>query len=220
MEFSSEILPNSWLWIGHFIYALLLGAALWRLSWHHLFDSYDSHIFFASWILLWLVWRQGGGITEGMEFHLLMVTSVTLMFGWQYALITVSMAQLGLSIEGKTEWFAYSINVLCNGAIPIFITYGLYRLKYILMPRHFIIYIYIAAFFGGALSMLASRLTGMGLLLLSGTYTWLSLGNEPLFIMAMLFPEAFLNGLVMTVLVAYRPEWVSSFSDNKYLNNK
>lgn len=220
MSFSPEILPNSWLWIGHFIYFLLLGLALSRLPWHHLFDSHDSHIFFASWIILWLVWRQGGGITEGMEFHLLMVTTVTLMFGWQYALITVSMAQLGLTLEGRAEWMAYSVNVLCNGVIPIFITYGLYRLKYILMPRHFIVYIYIAAFFGGALSMLISRLAGMGLLLLSGTYTLLSLGNEPLFIIVMLFPEAFLNGLIMTVLVVYRPEWVSSFNDDKYLKGK
>ncbi len=220
MSFSAQLLPNSWLWIGHFIYAVLMTLALWRLPWHHLFNSHDSHIFFASWVILWLVWRQGGGITDGMEFHLLMVTSVTLMFGWQYALITVSMAQLGLSLEGRTEWAAYSVNVLCNGAIPILITYILYRLKYILMPRHFIIYIYIAAFFGGALSMLISRLTGMSLLLLSGTYTLQGLGNEPLFIIVMLFPEAFLNGLVMTVFVVYKPEWVSSFNDDKYLKGK
>jgi uncharacterized membrane protein len=36
----------------------------------------------------------------------------------------------------------------------------------------------------------------------------------------MSMPEAFLNGWVMTVLVAYRPNWVYSFSDELYLKGK
>ncbi|MEN9460235.1 MAG: hypothetical protein RIS84_255, partial [Pseudomonadota bacterium] len=51
-------------------------------------------------------------------------------------------------------------------------------------------------------------------------YQWQDLGEQPMFIIVMLFPEAFLNGMVMTILVVFRPEWVSSFSDKHYLKGK
>jgi uncharacterized membrane protein len=155
-----------------------------------------------------------------MEFHLLLVTSVTLMFGWQFAVLAVSIAQLCLTFEGVGNWMNYSLNLWVNGMIPIAITFGLFRILSLSLPKHFFIYIYGSAFFGGALSMAISRLVGMAILLLSDTYTWMQLKDESAFIFIMLFPEAFINGLIMTVLVAYRPMWVSSFSDQYYLKGK
>jgi uncharacterized membrane protein len=36
----------------------------------------------------------------------------------------------------------------------------------------------------------------------------------------MFFPEAFVNGFVMSVMVGFRPEWVCSFRDEEYLVGK
>ena len=36
----------------------------------------------------------------------------------------------------------------------------------------------------------------------------------------MFLPEAFLNGWIITILVLYKPTWVSSFSDRHYLEGK
>ena len=36
----------------------------------------------------------------------------------------------------------------------------------------------------------------------------------------MFFPEAVLNGWVMSVLVGFKPEWVRSFRDEEYLDGK
>jgi uncharacterized membrane protein len=33
-------------------------------------------------------------------------------------------------------------------------------------------------------------------------------------------PEAFINGFIMTVLVLYRVDWVSTFTDEQYLKGK
>jgi uncharacterized membrane protein len=74
-------LPFEWLLGVHLLYAILLAFALLSAPWHHLKCSADAHVFFAASMILWLVWRGGVGITGGMEFHLLLVTSVTLMFG-------------------------------------------------------------------------------------------------------------------------------------------
>jgi len=220
MNFASELFPSYWLPITHILYAIMLGIALWRAPWHHLKRPKDANIFFASCLILWLVWKISGGVTPALEFHLLMITTVTLMFGWQFAIISASIAQLGLSIGGDAHWATYSLNVLINGVIPVWVTFFVFQLVYIWLPRHFFIYVYGIAFFGGALAMLFSRLAGLGLLLMSGSYNFMTLGDEPLFVILLLFPEAFVNGLLITALIVYHPEWVSSFSDKHYLKGK
>ena len=220
MNLAAANLSFEWLFVAHLLYAVILLFSLISAPWYHLKRADDANIFFAASVLLWLAWRTGGGITGGMEFHLLLVTSITLMFGWQFAVLAVSIAQFCLTIEGVGNWMSYSLNLWVNGIIPIAVTFGLFRILYISLPKHFFIYIYGSAFFGGALSMAISRLVGMAILLLSDTYTWMQLKDESAFIFIMLFPEAFINGLIMTVLVAYRPTWVSSFSDQYYLKGK
>ena len=220
MNLAAANLSFEWLFVAHLLYAVILLFSLISAPWYHLKRADDANIFFAASVLLWLAWRTGGGITGGMEFHLLLVTSITLMFGWQFAVLAVSIAQFCLTIEGVGNWMSYSLNLWVNGIIPIAVTFGLFRILYISLPKHFFIYIYGSAFFGGALSMAISRLVGMAILLLSDTYTWMQLKDESAFIFIMLFPEAFINGLIMTVLVAYRPMWVSSFSDQYYLKGK
>ncbi len=220
MNLSAAHLPFEWLLIAHLLYAAVLLFSMISAPWYHLKQSEDAHVFFAASILLWLAWRTGVGITGGMEFHLLLATSVTLMFGWQFAVFATSLAQLCLTLEGTGDWLGYSLNLWVNGMIPIAVTFGLFKILYISLPKHFFIYIYGSAFFGGALSMAISRSVGMAILLLSGAYTWLQLQDQSVFIFIMLFPEAFINGLIMTVLVAYRPTWVSSFSDQHYLKGK
>ena len=221
MNLAAELLPSTWLWIGHFVYMLILLWALWEAPWHHLENSNDTHVLLASCVILGLVWHQDiAGMTPGMEFHLLLATTITLMFGWQFAILAISLVQLGLTMEGQADWASYSLNMLCNGVIPVGVTYVVYWLTYLWLPKHFFIYIYVTAFAGSALAMLASRLSGLGILLTSQAYNLRELGDEPMFIIVMLFPEAFINGLLMSVLVAYRPQWVSSFSDKHYLHGK
>jgi uncharacterized membrane protein len=220
MNFTVEILPSYYIWLSFILYVPLLILAIWKAPWYHLKNTEDTHVLFASCMILWLIWHNSAGITPGMEFHLLLVTTITLMFGWAFAILAVSLVQLGLTIEAIAQWSTYAINLWCNGFIPIGVTYVVYWLSYRYLPRHFFVYIFITVFAGGALAMLASRLVGLAILLTSGSYVLSDLGDEPWFIIIMLFPEAFINGLVMTLLIVYYPQWVSSFSDKQYLYGK
>lgn len=220
MNFPLVLIPPTALWVGHLLYLFILGLAIQKAPWYHWKEAKDTHVLLGSWVFLWLIWHIRAGITPGMEFHLLLVTTLTLMFGWPFAILGTSVAQLGLTLEGQAEWATFSLNILCNGIIPIGVTYGIYWLVYWWLPKHFFVYIYVTAFAGSALALLASRFIGMGILLMSGHYDPNQLGEESWFIVVMLFPEAFINGLLMTVLVVYRPQWVSSFSDQRYLHDK
>lgn len=220
MNFTADIIADGWLLAGNLVYALSLILALIKAPWYRLKNSADANILFASCIVLWLFWRASAGVTPGMEYHLLMAATVTLMFGWAFAFVAVSVAQLILTLEGQTAWLGYGLNVLCNGIIPILLIHYLYRLVYQTLPKNFFIYIFVVAFAGGALTMLISRLVGLTLLVSSGAYSMPELGDDPWFMIVMLFPEGFLNGMLMTILVIYKPEWVSSFDDRDYLYNK
>ena len=52
----------------------------------------------------------------------------------------------------------------------------------------------------------------------SGTYSWHTISADYLSVWPLLlFPEALLNGMTMTLLAVYRPYWVNTFFDREYL---
>jgi len=59
------------------------------------------------------------------------------------------------------------------------------------------------------------------LLMVAGVYTWDYLAAEYLpYFLLLGFSEAWLSGMVMTLFVVYRPNWVGTFDDASYLANK
>lgn len=201
--------------------AALLHAA-WRADWRRLAIEEDGQVLFAACVLLWLVWRLRTSIPgyEAMDFHLLMVTTVTLMFGRYFALLVVLVAEGVFLVDAQGSWTHLPFDIIAKGLVPVLVTVLVYRLCVRYLPRHFFIYIYLGAFLGGALSILLSRLVSSGLLLYKQEYTLDQLADYFSLLPIMMFAEAFMNGAIMTLLVVYRPEWVSSFDDRKYLHNK
>ena len=57
--------------------------------------------------------------------------------------------------------------------------------------------------------------------LLNGDYNWPLLQDNYLILTTlMLFPEGMLNGMTMTLLIIYKPQWVYTFHDKYYLQDK
>lgn len=224
MSLPAAILPGPLQWLAHAIFALVLLQSLRRAPWDYLRNREDSNILFASAVLLWLFWQLRAALpaNPGLEFHLLMATTVTLMFGWAFAFLVVCAAQLLATIQGHAEWTAFTANALCNGAVPIATTVLIYYATRRWLPRHFFIYIFICCFLAGALAMLASRITGMAALLTSPHYSVseLEAGGYLAMLPITMFAEAFINGAVMTMLVVFKPHWVGSFRDQHYLKGK
>lgn len=224
MNLPAGAIPTLVQWVFHAAFALLLVQSLRHAPWDYLKNREDNNILFAATILLWLIWQLRSNIpgTRALEFHLLMATTVTLMFGWAFAFLAVCVAQILVTVQGTAEWSSYTAIVICNGAIPIGVTLGVYQLARRFLPRHFFVYIFVCCFLAGALSMLASRAAGMAVLLAGPDYTLFQLQANGYFIMLIItmFPEAFINGAVMTMLVVFRPHWVGSFRDQHYLQGK
>ena len=59
------------------------------------------------------------------------------------------------------------------------------------------------------------------MLLLAGAYTLPQLSDSLLlFLPLMFFPEAMLNGWLISIMVGFKPNWVRSFRDEEYLHGK
>ncbi len=86
------------------------------------------------------------------------------------------------------------------------------------MPKHLFVYLFVAAFFNGALTMVVHLLLISGWMYVSGLYLWGYIVDNYLALLPLLlFPEALLNGMAMTLLVVYKPEWVRTFADRDYI---
>ena len=221
MNFAGQIFPTMLNVFGYAGAMVWLVWALWRLPWDRLRENTFTHVYFGACVGAMLLWSMQAGVPPILHFHLLGVTVLTLMFGWRLAAVAVTLILLGATLNGQGSWQSFGVNLLAMGALPIALSSALLHLAQRRLPHNFFIYIYINAFLAAGMSILATSVLGVGLLWLTGTQTlaWLGYHYVPYFPL-MVFSEAVLNGMVMTLLVTLRPEWVSSFDDNLYINGK
>jgi uncharacterized membrane protein len=222
MNLMEGILSPIWLYSADAIFIVLMAWALWRAPWFKVVkDGGAQGVFFGCVVILMLLWSLTAGVVEGLKFHLLAMTLVTLMFGPQFAFMAGALALLGVTLNGKSGWETFALNWVLMVLIPVLITHGLYLLSRRWLARHFFVYVLVNGFLAAAASMVVVVLLIALILMLNDVYAWMKIANEFLvFLPMMLAPEAFLNGFVLTILVVNKPQWLASFSDEDYLKGK
>jgi uncharacterized membrane protein len=79
------------------------------------------------------------------------------------------------------------------------------------------VYFFVVAFFGSGLAMAGSGLVASVALVL-GAGQPNALFDEYLpYLLYLAFGEATVTGMLMTLIVVYRPSWVATFDDKRYL---
>ncbi|WP_018717138.1 energy-coupling factor ABC transporter permease [Arhodomonas aquaeolei] len=218
MTIPADLFPASWLWLANALLAALLVAAVRRAPWRLLKRSELQHVFYASALLVALLWQMRAGIAPELQLHLLGMTSLTLMFGWRLAIVAGTLAAALSIVATGGAWPTLGISALLGAALPVAITHALSRVVERVLPAHFFIYVWVNAFLGAMISAGTAYLCLIGLASAAAASA-AALAPDYLPVLPLLmFPEGFINGAVMTMLVAYRPEWVSSFDDERYLN--
>jgi uncharacterized membrane protein len=221
MDIPAGLLPQNVLWAAWVLYSLLLISALLTAPWSKLSDNEASHVYFGAVAVACVLWTLRAGIAPGYNYHLLGVTSLCLMFDWQFALLASSLVLLVTTWKGPAGGEAFALNALIMGALPVLSTRVLLYASQRRLTHNFFVYIFVNAFFAGALGILLCGLAASTVHALAEG----GAGNQTredymLFIPLLMFGEAFLNGMAMTLLVAYRPRWVSTFHDHWYLDGK
>ncbi|MCS6786555.1 MAG: energy-coupling factor ABC transporter permease [Thiobacillaceae bacterium] len=207
------------------VFALALWFALAAGAWWHvrtcrwrmLRDRDNLNVFLGATVAVLALWLIRTGIKPGLSFHLLGATVLTLMFRPAFALLALALVTAALAVWDG-QYLAYPANLLVTGVVPVAVSWAIYRLADRRLPNHLFIYIFVNAFFGAAIAIGAVGLASTGLAAVLGVYGLDYLMREYLpYYLLMAWSEAFVTGMVMTLLVVYRPQWVATFDDRRYL---
>ena len=220
---AAQVLPLPFLLAGWLALGWL--AASWVRSgdWRQLTDPARLNLWLGATVVLLGLWQIRVGVgMSALMFHLYGMAALTLMVGfWRATLSGVLL--LGVdTLLGYGELSMLGFQALLTVALPAWVSWNVYRIADRRLPNHFFVYVLVCGFFGAALAM---ALTALGLrmvLTLSPVYTLDGLFNPdtPYVILLASWAEAFTSGMVITLMAAYRPDWLETFDDARYVQNK
>lgn len=222
MNLVAESLGLATLMGGWIVLLFTLGVAMKTAPWHKVKEDRPAqNVWLAMTLIVFLVWQFSAQVAEGISFHFLLMTMMTLMFGWQFAFFGAILALVGIAFYLPTGWQAIGINALFMALLPIGITSLFVKISERYLEQNFFVYV----FFNGFLA------AGVASVLVLSFGGWLMWVNEvhslavlkqlffP-FIPLMAIPEGFVNGMLMAALIVLKPHWISSFHDRTHISGK
>jgi len=221
MEIDGNLFSAEFLWWLGALYVFVFYLALRLAPWGRLKQTGQLNVFLGAVVALIMLWHLRGQVQPGLSFHLLGVTTITLMFGWSLSLIIASLALLAVTFNVGYGWDGYMVSFLTVALLPITLSQISLVLVRSWLPKHFFIYVLGNGFLTAWLVAYVSGYVSIWLLGYSEAYTLAELETTIMpFFPLMFFPEAIINGWIITILVLFCPSWVYSFSDEQYLQGK
>ena len=222
LHIPAELMPSSVMWLLNALFLSILLYAASKTPFKKFLENVSGqHVFFGAMVMLFLLWGVKAGVSPGLGFHHLGATLFTLMFGWPLAIFGLSIIMLASVLLQHNELISLGANGVLSIIIPVMVSYGVLRLSQKFLPDNFFIYIFIAAFFGAGIAVAASRLASIVLLAVTDAYPLAKLIEESLLYTPMfMFPEMFVTGMLISIFVVYRPDWVVTFDDERYIIGK
>ena len=220
MNFQAEQFSLFWALAGAVLCVPILGQALRRAPWWHLRNPQDLNVLLLTILGVLFIWTQQAGLGNALTLHLLGATLLTLMFGPWFAVLALSLIMLALALFQDASLLALPWQILLLGVLPVSVSYAVFRLSDRRLPNNYFVYVFVCAFFGAALALAVSMGSSTLVHYLSGVYPPDYLVHNFLqYTLLLIFPEAFLTGMLMAIFVAFRPQWVSTFDDRRYLHS-
>ncbi len=207
---------------GWIILLLSLGWALKTAPWHKIEgDKGAQHVLLGVVLIVFLIWQFGASLDNGITFHFLLMTLMTLMFAPQFAIMGMFLALLGLTLQAGLGWLALGVNALIMGLLPIAVTWGMFKLGAKFLEANFFVYVFYNGFLSASVGIVLSLALSTFVLLVNGVYSYETLKQSFIpYIPLMATPEGFVNGMILAALIILKPNWISTFHDSTYINGK
>ncbi|WP_420550763.1 energy-coupling factor ABC transporter permease [Litorivicinus lipolyticus] len=198
------------------VLGLIIGS-LATLNYRRLADSNDALPLGLMGLGLLSLPHLSGGIVEGLAFYPLLSALSALMFGFRFTLLLSATCQAINVGAGLGHWDSFGPSMLVSVALPAAWALGFLAAAQRWWPCNFFVYVWINGFFGAAIGTVLCHLVAVVSLIAFGGYEWTYLSRYFLpFGLMMTFPEGFITGAFLTMLVLYRPDWVYTFRDSVY----
>jgi uncharacterized membrane protein len=210
-------------WLNLVLGAVMLttvAVAAWAAPWPALrAASVRQHVLLGGLLALLLLWLLTLQVIEAVWIHLLGITSLTLIVGWRFTVLGGTLVLfVYLWLQGQASGaapLAWLFTVLVPATITRLLVFLLRRYGF----RNLFVYMLGAGFGGGLLSVLVIALLALPTFWLIGQPDWVDRALENwMFVMLLMFPEGFINGMLVTAFTVFYPEVVKTFDDAWYLN--
>lgn len=218
MGLTDNLFPAWLLLVTAVLFAGILVRAVRQTDWQWLRSEQRlHHCLFGAAVVLGFLWQLRAGLSPGLSIHIFGMTAVTLMLGWRLAVFSGLLALVIVVITGREPASLFAVNGLITVMVPALVTHAIMRWERRRNFRNFFAYIFFCGFFGAGASVLAAGMTMVVLLWLTGVYDWYHLQHDyvrylPLFVL----PEGFVNGVVVTGLMVFHPELLTTLDERRY----
>lgn len=222
MSFSAGLFSNYWVVIAAIVYGLVFICALKSAPWKVLSTNRVlQHMLFGATVLLSVMWSMRAGISPGLGIHFLGLTVLTLVFGWDLAVLAASVVLIGMALVGKESWDGLFINGVCSVLLPVATTHLISQFVDRRLDKNFFIFLFVCGFFGAGISTAVAGLATSTVLVLDGVYSLEKVFLEYIrYLPLIMFPEGLLNGIILTGMLVFHPDWVRSFDAKSYIDDQ
>ena len=221
MSFAQSVLAP---WALIFTSLLSLGVvvwALWRRPWKALLeDTALQHRWLGATLAVVLMWQLRAQAVDWLTLHLVFTVLMTLVFKAPLALLSNVLIHVAMVVIGRNEWTLLGANVLVTGIVPAAIIGTVWRLVDRRLPDNLMVFLFACGFFGAALATLGAGLAAVLLIIVAGPDpNAIYLAQEYARFLPLLMPsEAFITGMLLSILLVYHPNWVATFNDHRYID--
>ncbi|MEQ8514177.1 MAG: hypothetical protein RIC38_01095, partial [Chromatocurvus sp.] len=152
-----------------------------------------------------------------LVFHLLGMTTLTLLLGWSLATLAGTAALLVALVAMDMPLAGFSPAWVFTVGVPAAVAWCIGRLLYRPELRNPFVFIFGAGFAGGALVVLVDTALALALFSAVGLDTWTTRALEafPVLFLVM-FSEGFVNGMCVAALAVFYPSWMKTLDENFY----
>jgi uncharacterized membrane protein len=196
----------------------------WMMSgdWRRLAEPAKLNLFLGATVAILALWQIKTGVKPGLAFHLYGIAALTLMFGFWRAVGAGVLVLVANAAFGKGTWPTLGFDAMMMAVLPAAVSWNLFRVLDRRLANHFFIYVLGNGFAGGWLSVAAIGLATTLIMAASGAYTteYLFTHYTPYATLLISWGEAFMSGMAVTVMAVYKPHWLETFDDARYLQDK
>ena len=223
MSFAALVI-SSWLLLVATLVSLgVVGLALAQRPWRALLDDHAlQHRWLAATVAVLLMWQLRAQAVDWLTLHLMFTALLTLLFKAPLALLSCLLVNLAMVVLGRVAWPLLGVNLLVTGVVPALVMVLVWRFVDRCLPDNLMVFLFVCGFFGTALATLAAGLSAVGLMALGASdHEVMHQALEYARFLPLLMPsEAFITGMLLSILMVYHPSWVATFNDHRYIDTK
>ncbi|MEE4245582.1 MAG: energy-coupling factor ABC transporter permease [Kangiellaceae bacterium] len=209
-----------YLWLFNAVSGMILLVSLKSAQWRHLIEvPLRQHLVLGCSALVSIMWLMKFQVISNIYLHPIAIGCVALMIGFRFALIAGAIANFIFLMVTDLSLLNFGAHWLINVVFPALFIVLLNHWVHKKHPSNLFFYTLGIGFLGSALTVPIVVLLSFALLVMSGNLAnQTNMDWQSQWLLLAMFPEAFINGAIVSSITVFYPEWMKTFDEDYFLS--